>query len=410
MSITTGLGDRLRDALDAAEARTPGIKHEVSALFAAAHAEASAVLDGQAEHAGLASAAGAWAALHDDVASLDQRAALTGARVEGRLPVHVSADGELWGVGTYENLDPGWTEALIHYLEHRHDRAPFVRAPRVVDIADDATLAIVGDWGTGYWRAGTGAEGVARQVAAGAPDYTIHLGDVYYAGTSDEERAKLVALWPSGRLGSVTLNSNHEMYDGARAYFAALAAPAPFALQGGCSYVALRNRAWLIIGLDTAYFSTSHLYLDGALDEGQLAFLRAQAAAAGDRKIVVVSHHEGLNLAGTATTALWQQVVLGLGKPPVAWYWGHQHNGVVYAPHEGCRPRCVGHGAIPYGDATMFHGSKAALWSESVSAHDADLPERVTNGFARVRLAGPTLTEELVAEDGAVRWAGSIGG
>ena len=281
--------------------------------------------------------------------------------------------------------------------------------PQVIDIADDATLAIVGDWGTGYWRAGTGAERVAAQVAAGAPDYTIHLGDVYYAGTSAETRAKLVALWPTGRLGSVTLNGNHEMYDGAKAYFAALAAPAPFALQGGCSYVALRSPHWLFIGLDTAYFSTSHLYLDGAIDAGQIEFLRSMAAAAGDRRIVLLTHHEGLDLAGATTTALWQQVVLGLGRPPAAWYWGHAHNGVVYAPFEGCAARCVGHGAIPYGDATMFRGSTTVQWSESASAHDPALPERVTNGFARLTLAGPTLREELVAEDGAVRWTGTLG-
>ena len=72
MSITIGLGDRLRDALAAAEARTPGITHELSTLFASAHAEASAVLDGRATHTGLAAAAGAWATLQKplDMAAL----------------------------------------------------------------------------------------------------------------------------------------------------------------------------------------------------------------------------------------------------------------------------------------------------------------------------------------------------
>jgi len=44
------------------------------------------------------------------------------------------------------------------------------------------------------------------------------------------------------------------------------------------------------------------------------------------------------------------------------------------------------------------------LWSETVSAKDAAQPERVTNGYARVTLDGPTWSEELVAEDGGVRW------
>lgn len=401
------LSRRLRDALDAAEAREPGIKHELTSVFASAHAEARAVLDGRAEHSALHGLAGAWSTLHDDVDRLEDHAVFAADRAEGRLPEHVAADGAIWGLGKYLQLDPGWTEALIHYLENRNNKARFSTAPRVIDIPDATTVAIAGDWGTGYWRAGTGAEGVARQIAAGRPDYTIHLGDVYYAGSSDEERDKLVKLWPAGSRGSITLNSNHEMYDGAHAYFAALAAP-PFELQGGCSYVALRNAHWLIIGLDTGYDATGKLYLDGAIAEVQVEFLRQMAAAAGDRRIVLVSHHEGTNLAGTATTALWQQVVRGLGRPPTAWYWGHAHNGVVYAPVEGCHGRCVGHGAIPYGNATMFRGSKTALWSETVNAHDADVPSRVTNGFARITIDGERWREELIAEDGAVRWAGEL--
>lgn len=408
MPVVSSITDRLRAALDAAEARRPGISHSLEAMFAAAHAEASAVLDGTVAHATLGSAAGAWAALHADVVGLEHHVALAVKDPRDAVPVYVSKSGELWGVGTYENLDPGWTEALIHYVEHLDDRAPFVTAPKVIDIPDTTTLAIVGDWGTGYWRAGTGAEAVAKQVAAMAPDYAIHLGDVYYAGASDEERDKLLALWPRGRRGSITLNSNHEMYDGAHAYFAALSADGPFALQGGCSYVALRNAHWLVLGLDTAYDATGHMYLDGAINAAQLGFLAAMAAAAGDRKVVLVSHHEGLTLDGSATTALWQQVVRGLGRPPTAWYWGHQHNGVVYTARDGCAPRCIGHGAIPYGNATMLAGVPTVQWSESVSAGDPSVPHRVSNGFARVTLDGATLREELVAEDGTVRWRGEV--
>ena len=124
------LTQRLQAALDDAEARMPGIEHEVSSLFAAAHAEARAVLDGQAEHAALASAAGAWATLHPEVDRLEHHAAIARAAVATGLPVHVGADGELWGVQPYMNLDVGWTEALIHYLEYRDRKAPFVTTPQ----------------------------------------------------------------------------------------------------------------------------------------------------------------------------------------------------------------------------------------------------------------------------------------
>lgn len=406
--MVNGLTARLQAALDDAEARRPGIRHELSSLFAAAHGEARAVLDGQLARTALSSAAGAWSTLHPEVDSLEHHAALARGALETGLPVHVGTDGELWGVQKYMNLDVGWTEALIHYLENRDRKAPFVTDPRLVALPDATTIDVVGDWGTGYWRKGTGAEAVAARVAADRPDYTVHLGDVYYAGTSTEEHDKLIALWPAGARGSFALNSNHEMYDGAHSYFAMLAAGGAFAAQGGCSYVALQNAHWLFIGLDTAYDSTGHLYLDGAIETVQIDFLRAMAAQAGQRGIAVLSHHEGFDLAGTTTTALWQQVVLGLGRAPDAWYWGHAHNGVVYAPAHGCAARCVGHGAIPYGDASMFHGSKAALWSESVRAGDPVTPMRVSNGYARLTLDGPTLREELVAEDGTVRWAGTL--
>ena len=36
---------------------------------------------------------------------------------------------------------------------------------------------------------------------------------------ADQEQHLLVKLWPPGSLGSFTLNSNHEMYSGAKPYF-----------------------------------------------------------------------------------------------------------------------------------------------------------------------------------------------
>ena len=199
----------------------------------------------------------------------------------------LGADGTLWGLGKYLQFDPGWTEALVHYFENRDHKAPFRTTPRVIDIADTVRLGIVGDWGTGFWRAGTGAERVRDLMAADRADINIHLGDTYYAGAADEESSKLVALWPAGAQASFTLNSNHEMYDGGRAYFdVALAAPA-FAAQGGTSYFALRNTHWLIIGLDTGYYATGELYLEGAIDAIQGGFLGRLGATAGDHLLAL---------------------------------------------------------------------------------------------------------------------------
>jgi hypothetical protein len=31
------------------------------------------------------------------------------------------------------------------------------------------------------------------------------------------------------------------------------------------------------------------------------------------------------------------------------WFWGHEHNQVIYKPYEGVLARCVGHGSYPVG-------------------------------------------------------------
>jgi len=65
---------------------------------------------------------------------------------------------------------------------------------------DQLTIAIAGDFGTGNW--GTASNPApSTKIAAQAiprlnPNLTIHLGDVYYEGSSSEETNNLLTLWP----------------------------------------------------------------------------------------------------------------------------------------------------------------------------------------------------------------------
>lgn len=178
----------------------------------------------------------------------------------------------IWGTGKWEQFDPGWAEAFAVYLESllplTGGKHPFVTSPQTVQIADQVTIGIAGDWGTGDWRTASNpapSTDVGNHLKLLNADVTIHLGDVYYAGTEDQELHSFTSIWPAGPKGSFTLNSNHEMYSGAKPYFKAIAAP-PFQKQGGCSYFALENAKWVIVGLDSAYFSPeSGLYMDGLL-------------------------------------------------------------------------------------------------------------------------------------------------
>lgn len=338
------------------------------------------------------------------------------ASLEAGVVLDVNPEGVIWGTGKYEELDPGWAEAFAVYLESLlpiiGGKHPFMAAPQVISIPDDVQIGMAGDWGTGDWRqASNPAPGtdVGKHLEFLQPQLTIHLGDVYYAGTKDQEQHLLVNLWPKGSIGSLALNSNHEMYSGAKPYFTAIANP-PFAIQNGCSYFALENPHWVIVGLDSAYFSPeAGLYMDGSLgpDDGtQVQFLREQVAKG--KKIIVLTHHNGLAEDGSSATNLWKQVMSAFptGSGPAYWYWGHVHAGVVYEPKSpgNILCRCIGHGALPWGQATELAGNPNVLWYEHRSAYDPDIPQRVLNGFAMLYLNGPNIQEVLYDENGGVAW------
>jgi len=338
------------------------------------------------------------------------------ASLDAGAVVDVDPDGVIWGTGKYEELDPGWAEAFAVYLESLlpafGGKHPFIAAPQVIQVPDNVQIGLAGDWGTGDWRTAANpapSTDVGNHMEILQPHLTIHLGDVYYAGTSDQEQHLLVNLWPRGSIGSLALNSNHEMYSGAKPYFAAISNP-PFAVQQGCSYFALENSNWVIVGLDSAYFSPeSGLYMDGSLgpDGGtQVQFLQQQAAKG--KKIIVLTHHNGLTEDGSSATNLWKQVMsaFAAGTGPACWYWGHVHAGVVYEPKSpgNVLGRCCGHGALPWGQASQLDGNPNVLWYEHRFAKDPDIPQRVLNGFAMLYLDGPNIHEVFYDENGGVAW------
>jgi len=338
--------------------------------------------------------------------------------LEAGVVITVGPDGVIWGTGKYEQFDPGWTEAFAVFLESLiAGKHPFMADPQIVPMPDNVTIGIAGDWGTGDWRTAANpapSTDVKNHMAFLGPDITIHLGDVYYAGTGDEEQHLLVNIWPAGPQGSFSLNSNHEMYSGSKPYFQAIAA-APFAQQHGCSYFALENSNWVIAGLDSAYFSDeAGLYMDGSLgpDGGaQVQFL--QQLVAKGKRLIVLTHHNGLVEDGSSPTALWAQVMSGFpdDQGPAYWYWGHVHAGVVYkTPAPGGQNvacRCSGHAALPWGLATELGAAPNVAWYETRSANDPDIPQRVLNGFTVLHLDGANIQETFYDENGGVAWSSS---
>lgn len=318
----------------------------------------------------------------------------------------VLSSGEILGTGKYEVLDIHWLEAVIVFLRYYFRQRDFPTPGVWMTVPNQFRLAVLGDWGGGVWAGNNVATAIADTVRNTLqPDITLHLGDVYYAGETNDEQNYLVDLWPTGALANVTLNSNHEMYPKGEGYFDIALRNALFEVQQGKSYFALENDHWILVGLDTAFFaSATDLYMSGAIDGTQENFL-AQVAAKG-KPVVVFSHHNPLDITGTDTNALWDQVIGILGGSLRYWYWGHLHAGAVYSAMAGVNGRVVGHGVIPWGDASALadHCGGSVQWYENTPPPVADGP-RVQNGFALLSFSGTTLEEGFYGEDGTQHWS-----
>ncbi len=336
--------------------------------------------------------------------------------------IGVGPEGEILGTGKYQQLDPCWElvagTVWLENLLHRHPFPPGAPAS-TVPIPDQVSISIAGDFGTGNFGADDSpSTKISKIIASFKPHITIHLGDVYYAGTSEEEATKLISYWPSGSIGSFTLNSNHEMYSGGGPYFNdAVGGPVFNKFQSPFSFFALENSNWIVLGLDSAYNAgVLKLYMDGSLGrDAQIQFLQAMVAK--KKRMIILTHHHGLAVNGVQSdppSNLFAQVASPLrdSPSPAYWYWGHKHVGAVYKPldsNNGMRCRCVGHGALPWALSSDLKNSTQVEWFERCNAGDTNDPVRVFNGFVHLELNGVNLKETFYDEKGRISWTPQTG-
>ncbi|MGJ4931802.1 hypothetical protein ACQR1I_32245 [Bradyrhizobium sp. HKCCYLS2038] len=420
---------RLRQQVKAAWARVPShIKPQLQLKMLDAHNHAVAVRN-KAVAAVVRPTDRELVALHRLLrAELEGELLAPGAVFPEDFFTTVGPNGEVYfGDVDYDSTDLGWAYCFPAMVLTEDQTPPFT-VGNTVQIPDSANLALLGDWG------GANAPALAVGAAAKAADYLIHLGDVYYAGTNGDdildpiESTNFVEVWPGAAGKSFALNSNHEMYAHATGYsLTTLAAPA-FASQGGNCF-ALTNNAFRIVGLDSAYYAPDNQlkdfpgYMIGSLGDpqgAQIQFLQNQIARLGSgQSLILLTHHNGLNLDGSVPTAadaaylLWQQVTQVLQQIPsgasrnVVWYWGHQHAAAVYNAQQingiTITPRCCGHGCIPWGVATDLSQSGNVLWYEGQNLGPGT-DYFVTNGYATLTLNGAALTESFWNQNGQQSW------
>jgi Calcineurin-like phosphoesterase len=240
--------------------------------------------------------------------------------------------------------DPfGWAKSLFDWVD-RDEAHPIIRpsSTRPLDVGSLQRVALLADWGTGMYGAPISARSIAETAKSdGQWDLQMHLGDVYYAGTLRETKERFTAAWPkdSGELNR-GINGNHEMYSGGFGYFQHTLSE----FDQDASYFAITNDYWLLIGLDAAW-------VDHAIDQEQADWvMKVVADHKRDRKLVLFSHHQPYSrLSNQGPKLLDPLKPLLETRQVTAWYWGHEHDCVIYDQHDdyGVYGRCLGNGGIP---------------------------------------------------------------
>lgn len=308
----------------------------------------------------------------------------------------------------------GWVADFFPaFLAGRFRRRTFVPpTDGVAALPEKARIALLGDWGTGLY----GAPVCAQSISAASPAYDliVHLGDVYYAGTSSEVKRRFLALWPAvSKAKNRALNSNHEMYSGGEGYFEGTLQDVRFEEQESSCF-ALQNNRFLILGLDTGY-------QEHDLGVVQLDWIHRRIGGADGRKVVVLSHHHPFSMFKRGGERLLGKLGNLLDARSIfAWYWAHEHRCVLYDQHAqwGLWGRCVGHSGYPEFNKTrgqveekLAEGSEwrrlshpglpSAVYLAGPNRWISDHPERYgPHGYMALILEDGQIHETVLSADG----------
>lgn len=314
---------------------------------------------------------------------------------------------------TAGSCDPRYAEAALKAAEYftlGKGQIPYVPWKALSDfVIDDgaqtlptnATIAVIGDWGTGQPE----AFAVLENLAAKNPDVVIHLGDVYYSGTDPEQQHYFFDNWcrilglnvdadrnvTSKKPRTFSLAGNHDMYCGGAPYYTVIKQ-----LGHPASFFCVRNKDWQFIGLDTGYYDHSLGAACTHLPPEQAVWLADKVNNSNGRKTVLLSHHQLFSNnetfdakdgspAGYTNPTLLAEVTSLL--PNVAlWLWGHQHEFVAYK-HPDVKARCIGHGAYPVGISELGKNSNTFPLDPAIAPaqHGDDFWD---NGYALIKLNG----------------------
>lgn len=335
----------------------------------------------------------------------------------------------------FDHHDWHWIKLVLAEVREKlhlaeRDRRPDLSS-EIVELPENARLAILGDWGTGLYGAVPAANSVAED---GDYDGLLHLGDIYYSGSDSEVHGNFLTPWKimtdgNPRALSRACVGNHEMYSGGGDYYEYVLP----AFDQPSSVFAAKTKDWLLVGLDTAY-------RDHDLDAAQVTWLTRLLASNPQQRVMLFSHHPPFSQLSDQGDTLVSRLKSHFASGRiVAWYWGHEHLFAAYDrtddwPFHG---RCVGHGGFPYNRGARLSDAPKTDLAEGLAfrllpargmaddpnhpiiprARILDGPNEYVgdaaqnygpNGYLRLEIAGPSLRESLMAPNGTILWSAEL--
>lgn len=326
-----------------------------------------------------------------------------------------------------QNLWP-WVKNYLKYAFNR--KHPFLSYPahgeqgvyqmKAADGGQIVKISIAGDWGTGTEEAAKVASGMLNFQ----PDYTIHLGDVYYVGDTEEINENCLGetadgyqglWWPKGRVGSFSMNGNHEMYANGNGYFdvflKVLGIPNSADKTQLASFFCLQSEYWRLLGLDTGYNSAGLPILgaipvinrspcvgaDCKLEDDLMHWLRTTVRLKEKRlPTILLSHHQCFSAFESDYPRPAKQLAEFFADQEVLWIWGHEHRMAIYDKSSVAGipmyARCIGHGGMPV-ELKEVSNTDVPLQYFDARVYRRYGDTRVgMNGFLNVELAGNKAT------------------
>jgi hypothetical protein len=328
--------------------------------------------------------------------------------------------------------DVRWAEALALYLALKasgkavrylpFDPTARPNPPQVL-ASDTVSIALLADWGMGTSL----AENVLAQAVTALPandppvqqapaSILVHMGDIYYAGTTAECKRHFVGTVLSAVPNAFTADfpvyaipGNHEYYSGAVGFYETVL---PRLAGQTNSFFCLRTGQWQVVALDTGFHDTDPLTVGSnttQLTDDQVAWLQEVMSTAGNRRTILLTHHQlnsGNSAVGTGKVdgrhvsyginpLLLAQLKPYFGQIAV-WLWGHEHNTVVFSPQVGLPlGRCIGSASIPMQvDMQPYATDPSLVGVDGIAVPAMDLSVQLSNngtdyshGFAVLSLS-----------------------